>query len=336
MIDDGTLTMHALKQILPQEMANYQVGISLIEIMRTDVLTTALPAITEFYGRSSDFLAHVKSADILVVHKAPVTEEVLQEAKNLKLIACARNTPSNVDLEAAGRLGIPVLNAPGRAKVAAAELTVGLMIALARNIFPAGAQTRNAGSAARNYEVRSSLEGVELNDKTAGIIGFGQIGKEVALKLRAFGMHILVYSTHAGPEEIKQAQARQVSLDTLLRESDFVTLHPQLTRKNIKLLGEKQLNLMKKSAYLINTARGKLIDEQALYRVLLQGGIKGAALDVLENEPPGQANPLLNLKNVLITPHLGGKTREVPVRTARLITANIKKFLEGKNLEGLF
>jgi len=332
-INDRTLTIHVLKEILLQEMANYQVEISFVETTRTAVLTTTLLAIAEFYGNSSDFLDHVKSADVLVVHKAPVTKEVLKEAKNLKLIACARNNPVNVDLEAAGCLGIPVVNAPGRAKAATAELTVGLMITLARNIIPAGAQTRNAGPAAWNYEMRSSFEGVELKGKTAGIIGFGKIGKDVALKLRAFGMNILVYSTHANLEQIERCQARQVSLDELLRESDFVTLHKKLTKENVKMLGEKQLNMMKKSAYLINTARGKLIDEQALYRILKEEGIKGAALDVLEDEPPGHDNPLLNLKNVIITPHLGGKTSEVPVRTAKLITADIKKFLEGKKPE---
>lgn len=332
-IDDGTITIYAIKQILPHEMANYQVGISFAKVKRTGVLTTSLPAIAEFYGDSNDFLAHVKSADILVVHKAPVTEEAIKKAKSLKLIACARNNPVNVDLDAAARYGIPVINAPGRAKVAAAELTVGLMIALARNIIPAHTLTRNTGPAAWDYEVRSSFEGIELKGKTVGIIGFGQIGKKVAIMLRAFGMKILVCSTHAAPEQIKSCQARLVSLEELLRKSDFVTLHGKLTRENTKLLGEKQLKMMKKSAYLINTARGKLIDEQALYRALAREGIRGAALDVLEDEPPDHANPLLTLKNVIITPHLGGKTSETPIRTAKIITKFIKKFIEGKHPE---
>lgn len=329
-IDDQTLTIRALREVLEQALSGLAVSISTIQINRTPSLTTFSPSVREFYGSSAEFLSRVAAADVLVVHKAPVTEEVFRDAANLKLIACARNNPVNVDLAAARRRGIPVINAPGRASEATAELTIGLMLALARNIVSAGNLTGGAGPAAWNYSTRSALEGIELKGKTSGIIGFGRIGREVAGKLKAFGMNILVYSTHTAPEEIMRFGARPATLEGLLQKSDFVTLHPRLTEKNKKLIGEKQLNLMKRSAYLINTARGKLIDEKALYRVLVEEKIRGAALDVLEEEPPDPANPLLGLKNVLITPHLGGKTREVPARAAGLLTEDIKRFLAGE------
>ena len=330
-IDDQTLTIRALQEALANVPAGAAVKISTIRINRTPSLTACSSSVREFYGSVAEFEAQAADADILVVHKAPVTEDVLEKAKNLQLIACARNNPVNVDLAAAARRGVMVINAPGRAGTATAELTVGLMLALARNIVRAGLLTGGAaGPAAWAYETRSSLEGTELKGKTAGIIGFGRIGKEVAEKLKAFGMHILVFSTHAAPEEIKRSGARPAAFEELLQKSDFVTLHPQLTEKNKKLIGEKQLGLMKKGAYLINTARGKLVDEKALYRALAEERIGGAALDVLEEEPPAPDNPLLGLKNVLITPHLGGKTREAPERAARLLTGDIRRFLAGE------
>lgn len=330
LVDDQTLTIQALKETLAQELISHAVTISLIKINRTSSLTTCLPSIREFYGSGGEFISRVADADILVVHKAPVTEEVLEKAGKLKLIACARNNPVNVDLAAAGSRGIPVINAPGRASEATAELTVALMLSLARNIVRASTLTRKAGPTAWDYAVRSDLEGIELKGKTAGIIGFGRVGREVAARLKTFGMNILVYSTHAAPEEITRLGATPAALADLLKEADFVTLHQRLTEKNIRLIGEEQLRMMKRSAYLINTARGKLLDEEALYKALAEERIRGAALDVLAEEPPDPANPLLGLKNVIITPHLGGKTREVPVRAARLITEDIKRFLEGK------
>ncbi|MCL6448497.1 MAG: 2-hydroxyacid dehydrogenase [Armatimonadetes bacterium] len=329
-IDDQTLTIRALREALEEALSGSGTDISTIKINRTCSLTACSPSVREFYGSSAEFLSRAAGADILVVHKAPVTEKVFRKAENLKLVACARNNPVNVDLAAAARRGILVINAPGRASEATAELTVGLMLALARNIVQAGLLTGSAGPAAWDYNARIALEGIELKGKTAGIIGFGRVGREVAGRLKAFGMNILVYSTHTAPEEIIRLGARPATLEELLQKSDFVTLHPRLTEKNKNLIGEKQLNLMKRSAYLINTARGKLIDEKALYRVLREEKIRGAALDVLAEEPPAPDNPLLGLKNVLITPHLGGKTREVPVRAAGLLTADIKRFLAGE------
>ncbi len=334
-IDDQTITIRALEKALFQELPPDQVDITTIKIQKTSSLTASSSSVREFYGKSSDFSFQITGADILVVHKAPVTEDVFDKAPNLKLIACARNNPVNVDLSAATSRGIPVINAPGRASEATAELTIGLMLALARNIIHADALTRSVGPAAWEYSARTSLEGSELKGKTAGIVGFGRVGREVAARLKAFGMHLLVYSVYARPEEIYRLGAQPATLEELLKEADFVTLHQRLTEKNVKLIGEKQLNMMKKSAYLINTARGKLVDEKALYQALAEKKIRGAALDVLEEEPPAPTNPLLGLKNVLITPHLGGKTRETPVRAARLITEDIKKFLSGERPENI-
>lgn len=334
-VDDRTITVRALKEILSRELDRSGHVISTASIDRTPLLTSSLPTVREFYGSGEEFAAQTGDADILVVHKAPVTEEVLRSAARLKLIACARNFPANVDLAAASRRGIPVVNAPGRASGATAELAIALMLALARKITQADSLVKTSGERAWDYAVRAELEGTELSGKTAGIIGFGRVGKEVAKRLKAFEMRVLAFSEHAPEEEIRAYGAEPAALEKLLRSSDFVTLHRQLTEKTERIIGEKELGMMKKSAYLINTARGGLIDEQALFSALAAGRIRGAALDVLDEEPPFPANPLLGLKNVLLTPHLGGKTAEVPLRSARLIAEEIKRFLRGEKLHNV-
>ncbi|MGB9903721.1 MAG: NAD(P)-dependent oxidoreductase [Desulfotomaculales bacterium] len=335
-VDDQTITIRALKEILCQELDRSRNEIASIRINRTPSLTSSASPVREFYGSAGEFAFFVSDADILAVHKAPVTEEVLRAARKLKLIACARNYPANIDLEAAARRGIPVVNAPGRASSATAELTVALMLSLARKITEADEMVKKKGSSAWDYVTRSALEGVEMKGKTAGIIGFGRAGKKVAEILKAFGMRILVYSESVSPEEIRSRGAKPATLEELLKNSDFITLHRQLTEKTAKILGAREFAIVKEGAYLINTARGGLVDEGALCHALKTGRLRGAALDVLTEEPPGAANPLLGLKNVLLTPHLGGKTKEAPLRSARLIADEIKRFLNGEKLQNLF
>jgi phosphoglycerate dehydrogenase-like enzyme len=298
-------------------------------------ITSASPAggIREFYGAPEELARRVAPADVLVVHKAPVSSAVLDAAPGLKLVACARGNPVNVDLRAAAARGIPVVCAPGRAAESTADFTMALILALARHLVPACARVRELGPGAWRYAVRSALEGVELHGRILGLVGFGQVGRRVAVRARAFGMGVLVCDPYVSGQVVRDAGAEPVGLEELLRLSDFVSLHAPLTPETRGLIGARELALMKPAACLINTARGELVDEGALAEALRAQKIRAAALDVLAAEPPAPDHPLLTLPNVLITPHLGGKTDAAPRRAAQTVIRDVRNFLLGRPLE---
>ncbi|NHM28577.1 hypothetical protein G7K71_16700 [Desulfofundulus sp. TPOSR] len=336
LVDDGTLTAGALRRELPAALAGWPVTVTVLSMGPGQEGIEPLPGyekgVKEFYGSSAELAGKLAGADILVVHKAPVTEEVIEGAPGLRLIACARAHPVNVDVRAALSRGIPVVHAPGRAADSTADLTMALLLFLARNMGETCRLVRRLGAGAWQYDCRSRLEGVELAGKILGIIGFGQVGRRVAVRAQAFGMNLLVYSPHVDPVEILAAGGRPVTLEELLSASDFVSLHTRPTPEKIGLIGAPQLALMKNSACLINTARGELVDEDALYRALKEKRIRAAALDVLISEPPPPDHPFFTLPNVVLTPHLGGKTEAAPMRAAKIIIEEIINFLSGKSL----
>lgn len=331
--DDGTLTARSLKEELPVALAGHPVEIVVLPV---GLKTVPVEGIKEFYGSPEELVHRLDGVHILVVHKAPVSREVIANASQLRLIACARAHPVNVDVAAANERGIPVVHAPGRAADSTADLTMALLLCLARNLWEARDLVTRVGAAAWSYECRSALEGLELAGMTLGIIGFGRVGRQVAVRARAFGMVVLVHSPHVDAGEIRAFGAEPVSLEELLARADFVTLHTRPRPGKAALIGEAQLALMKKTACLINTARGELLDEEALYRALKEKKIRAAALDVLKEEPPPPDHPFFTLPNVILTPHLGGKTTAVPKRAARLVAEEIINFLEGKPLRHVF
>jgi D-3-phosphoglycerate dehydrogenase len=227
----------------------------------------------------------------------------------------------HIDLEAARRHGVVVANCPGANSHAVADLAIGLMIDLARSICAVNGEVHN--------RVWRSRQGVELWGKTLGLVGLGMIGQGVARRARGFDMRVLAFDPYAGPGVAERLGVQMVALDELLAASDFVSLHAPLTPETHHLIGAAQLALMPPHAYLVNTARGGLMDEAALAEALAQGRLAGAALDAFAAEPPW-GSALLDLPNVVATPHIGAHTRESIERVGVLAVRNVVNVLEGK------
>lgn len=285
--------------------------------------------IKEFSGSPEKLEGLVdEDTDVLVVHMAPVTKEVMDASKKLKVVGCTRGGPVNIDVPAATKRGIPVINAPGRNAEAVADYTIGLILSLSRNITKAHYMLKNGRWMDDFYYYENC--GPELSGKTIGIVGFGHIGRLLAKRALAFNIKILAHDPFVAGELIEQYGGQSVDLETLLKNSDFVTLHVRLTPKTEKMIGERELSLMKKTAYFINTARGGLVDENALIKALKERWVTGAALDVFEKEPIEPKNPLLTLDNVVITPHIAGASKQLVERTSKMVAEDIKSVLTGE------
>ena len=269
----------------------------------------------------SDLIAELREADAWIVGLQAVTERVLGEADRLRIVAVHGVGFDNVDVAAATRRGIAVTNTPGTNAGAVAELTIGLIIALGRDLVRAD-QIVRAGT------WDWMMLGEEIGGKTIGVVGFGAIGRRVARLARGLGMTVLVYSRSAAPV----ADASDVSfvpLDELLQRSDYVTIHTALRADTRGLIGERELGLMKRTACIVNTARGAIIVEEALCRALAQGRIRGAALDVFATEPPGDGR-LVGLPQVISAPHIGGNTAEAYRRTSEAVSESVLSVLRGE------
>lgn len=254
-------------------------------------------------------LTKMKAIDgLLCFNQDSVNKEVLESAPGLKVISNHSTDYPNIDLNEATERGVYVTYLAGETVAnAVAELTMGMIVAVTRKVVEA-----------HNMVIQGEWKRVsptqflsrELKNKVLGIIGLGEIGKLVAKLAKSFDMRLLCYSRTRKPNLERELGIDYVDLETLLRESDIVTLHVKLTNDTYHMIGEKEMGLMKKTAYLINTSRGKVVDEKALYSALDRGKIAGAALDVFEKEPLDANSPLVKLKNVLLTPHIGGSTEE--------------------------
>ncbi len=254
--------------------------------------------------KPADLPAALADADALIVRSATkVTKELLAGAKRLKLVARGGVGLDNVDQEACRAKGVKVVNTPGASTNAVAELALGLIICSMRNVQKAHHQMRQG-----KWE-KKTLTGREISGKTLGIIGYGRIGSALAAKAGALGMSVLAYNPLPRHDD---GNARFVELDELLAKSDVVSLHAAATEKDANLIGRQALAKMKPGAFLVNTARGELVDEDALYEACKSGRLAGAALDVYKSEP--YKGKLLELENVYFTPHLGAGTKEAQER----------------------
>jgi D-3-phosphoglycerate dehydrogenase len=266
--------------------------------------------------------------DAVISRKGKISrEQMARSGGRLKIIARTGVgvDPSRVDLESARELKIWVTNQPGSNSVSVAELVFGQMLALVRH-------THTADRAVRQGRWSDYLKfiGSELAGKTIGIVGCGNIGMRVALRARAFEMELQVADPYIPESHVTSLGGKWVSLDELLRESDFVTLHCPLNHETRELIGSRELALMKRSAFFINAARGGLVDEAALHSVLRERRIAGAALDVIADEPPAPDHPLLQLDNVLWTPHIGALTVEASKRGEWGAAYEVIRVLESK------
>jgi D-3-phosphoglycerate dehydrogenase len=273
---------------------------------------------------SEQLVPLIAEADALIAGNDEVDAQVIEAGKKLKIISRYGVGYDNIDLTAATRKGIPVTNTPGTNEQSVADLVFGLMLSVARQI-PQVTGIVRAGRWDRRL-------GTEIWGKTLGIIGFGKIGRGVALRARGFNMQILVNDVYVDQGLAKEYGVTFVDREQVIKEADFLTLHAPSTPETKNMIGTQQLQMMKKSAILVNTARGSLIDEQALAEALNNNEIAGAALDVLEHEPPKNTDFLM-LDNLLITSHIGGYTREATNLMSVLAAENVVKYLTGHQPE---
>ncbi|MBM4432744.1 MAG: hypothetical protein FJ025_01930 [Chloroflexi bacterium] len=272
--------------------------------------------------------------NIVVIEADFIFEEVFQGTKKLRFVGICRGAINNVDIDAATEHGVVVVNTPARNAVSVAELTIGLMLSLARHI-PEAHSTVKEGRWLDPVGPYLSLRGLELAGKTIGIVGLGAIGFEVAKRLRAFDMEILVYDPYVSAERVSQVGAKIVALPELMRQSDFVAIHCSLTPETTNLIGATEIELMKPKAYLINTAGWEIVDEKALLNALEQKRIAGAAFDTYQTHPVSPQSPFLKLDNVVLTPHIGGATDGTVRRYSDMLVDDIERFLSGKRPKNL-
>jgi D-3-phosphoglycerate dehydrogenase len=272
--------------------------------------------------------------EIVVVEADFVPREVFEKATKLKFLGVCRADLAFVDVKAATESGILVVNTPARNAAAVAELTVGLMLSLLRNI-PRAHQMVSSGAWIDPTVAYFSMRGNELGGKTVGIVGFGAIGRRVTKILMAFDASILVYDPFLDPKTIKEAGAKSAELDELMKKSDIITLHTSTTPEAMGLISAQRIALMKPTAYLINAANAFVIDNEAIIQALKERRIAGAAFDVFETWPVQSDSPLLKMDNVVLTPHIGGATAETVVRYSEMIVEDIERFLRGERPKNL-
>lgn len=262
---------------------------------------------------------------IVVRSRTKVTAEILRATNNLKVAARAGVGVDNIDVKEAEARGVKVINTPEAPSVAVAELTMGFLLSMARAIPMADRKMKNG------EWIKSTLTGRELKGKTLGIVGFGRIGYQVAKRAKAFEMRILAYDVAIEKlmDSVKETGAEAAPLQDLLKRSDFITLHVPLLPETMHMIGEKEISSMKNGAYLINTSRGGIIDEEALKKALKAGKLAGAALDVFEEEPPKDMS-LSGLDNIVCTPHIGAQTEEAQKEAGILVAEKLIEIFRGE------
>ncbi|MEZ4727798.1 MAG: 2-hydroxyacid dehydrogenase [Caldilineaceae bacterium] len=269
----------------------------------------------------------VENADFLILFPGYLSEPVLRAAHNVKLIQLVSVGFDRMDLKLCRELGIPVANNGGANALDVAEHTIALILAFYRRMVEMNANVRTG----RWNAIDSGATTYCIDGKTVGIVGLGQIGQRVARLLGAFGAKLLYYDPYPPPPSVAHAlKAQRVTLEELFQQSDIVTLHIPLNEGTHGLVNERLLALMKPTALLVNTCRGPVMDEAALTAALSARRIAGAALDVLEQEPPDSENPLLQLDNVLFTPHTAGVTRDTWPRRGKFIFENLQRVWQGE------
>ena len=271
----------------------------------------------------SQLLPALADVDAVLIRSATkMDSEAIAAAKNLKVIARAGVGLDNVDVPAATQAGVMVVNAPTSNITSAAELAVGLLLSTARNIAPANQALK--GGAWK----RSKYGGVELLDKKVGVVGFGRIGQLVAERLKGFGMEILAYDPYVSAQRAGQLGARLVTLDELLAESDFITVHLPKSPETLGLLGKDAFSKVKPTVRIINAARGGIVDEEALAEALRDGRVAGAGIDVFATEPTTES-PLFEHESVVVTPHLGASTEEAQEKAGVAVAKSVRLALSG-------
>lgn len=278
-------------------------------------------------------IARCRDVDAMIVSPADVSVDVVRACPRLKLIQSLSAGYDRLDIRAIGELGVPVANNGGANSIAVSEQTIGLMLMVSKKM------AQSWYTAAKDRKWRGNLSTVamhEITGKSIGIVGLGRIGKQLARRLKGFACEVVYHDILTFLPELEEELAvKRVPFEELLRTSDIVTLHVPLTPLTRKMIGRRELAMMKPSAILINACRGPVVDEKALYDALRSGRIAGAGLDVLEQEPTPVDNPLLGLENVVVTPHMAGSSYETVLKGAAFASENIHRVMAGQPPESL-
>lgn len=285
--------------------------------------------IAEYYGNRDALTGKLNDSEILVIHGTALPRDAIQSASSLRLIVVLRGGPRNIDIRAARQAGITIVNTPGKTARAVAEATLGGILGLSRNIVDGAVRLRRHDQWYVYYTYEQC--GFELAGRTLGLIGFGHIARELATILSAFDLRdVLVFDPYVANTDIIDAGGRSVDLNTLLESSDIISLHARLNDASRGMIAEPQFGRMLKRPIIVNTARGGLLDYRALHRALTQSKVAGAVLDVFDDRAYGELRPLVQLPNVVATPHLAGGSRETVHRGAIMAAEEIRRYLEGR------
>ena len=268
----------------------------------------------------------IKGVHGAIVRTSPFTREIIESADKLEVIGRHGVGVDNIDVKAASERGIPVVYTPDANKVSVAEHTMGFIIALAKRLFISDKATREG-----NFAIREEFAASDLDGKTLGIVGAGRVGSTLAKKCKvAFNMRVLAYDPYLSSKRAKEIGVSLGNdLSELLKESDFVSIHTPLTKETKGLIGEGELKLMKPTSFLINVARGGIVNEEALTKALKEKWIAGAATDVFSKEPPKPDNPLLKAENIIFSPHMAALTKECVIRMATGVAEGVLDVLRG-------
>ena len=307
----------------------------LMKLLQDDVVYESWRNTKNLYFDAKDLINKIKQtqAEILICEGDNVKKEVLENV-DLQIIASTRDDPNNIDIETATKKGIPVLFTPGRNRNAVAEMTITLILSLLRRVYKVDqalhSEKFRVESFADYVNYYNMFMGNELKGKEIGIIGLGNIGFEVAKRLKAFEVEFLIYDPYIQKERLESINGNLVDLETLMKNSDIISIHCPPTDETDGLVGQKQIDMMKTSAFFINLGRASIVDQNALYNALKAEKIAGAALDVFDIEPVDQDNEFLELDNVIVTPHIGGDTFETNHRHSMMIVEGIRKILNNE------
>ena len=321
---DNFVLSSLLKNAVLEEVPDAEV--STVDFPWPDVPFGEVAEVDEATGTEDEMISALRGHDVLVTQMGAVTERVLRECPDLKLVAVSRGGPINVNIPAATEAGVAVCYAPGRNATATAEMTIALMLAVLRRVPETHAHTANGEWRGDYY--RYERCGLELEGTPVGLVGYGAIGSRVAKVLTAFGAEVLVYDPYADPS----LPGLVHDLDDLLTRSRILTLHARVTEETEGLIGLRELSLLPRGSYVVNAARGALLDYSAVVEALHDGHLAGAAFDTYAVEPIPSGDALLKAPNVVMTPHIAGASKAVAEKAARIVAAEVGRFARGEEL----
>jgi D-3-phosphoglycerate dehydrogenase len=303
--------------------------------------TEVVDYVKEAYGNPEAIKDALEGCDVVVSGYAPFTRDIMEASDNLKVIGISRGGPVNVDQGSATEKGIMVLKAVGRNAESVADQTLGYILCEMRHIarnnleLKTGKYFAKLGDVGRSNYL-GSFEWMEANGKVLGLIGYGQVGSRVAKRARAFDMTVIVYDPYIEAKILLDEGCEPVDLNILLKKSDFISIHAGLSPETHHIINAEAFAKMKKTAVLINSARGSIVDEKALNDALKNGVIASAALDVVEEDPIKPDNPLLSLDNITLTPHTAGRSPDTEMRGYRQIALQVARYLQGEQIQPMY